>query len=200
MRLNNYTNIPDDKIRHIIKFVRPSRISNFDVKISNSQSGIGGGRAYCYGSRHHDRVAQFIEVKVTKNEHAFPYFARYKPQRRSKLKLNPQSGKLETVYYNSGTGGYINHILLSREEAVVDIIAHELRHLWQVIVKRGYRVWGARVQLSERDADAFAIRKLRKWRRRYGNQITDDILANFLSEKAYDDCYPYNTKDLHRRC
>lgn len=190
MRLKNYTNISDEKIRRIIKFVRPNGISNFDMKIGNSQSGIGGGRAYCYGSPTHDRVVPFVIVNVTKNEHAFPYFIRYKSQRRSKLKLNPQSGKLESISYNSGTGGYIDHILLSREEAVVDIIAHELRHLWQVRVKRGYRVWGARGQLSERDADAFAIRKTREWRRRYGNQITEEtskaLRENSLNEFSQD--------------
>ena len=84
---------------------------------------------------------------------------------------SPQSGKLESVSYNIDTGGYIDHILLSREEAVVHVIAHELRHLWQAKVKKGYRVWGTRGQFSDRDADAFAIRKTREWRRQYGNQI-----------------------------
>ena len=35
-------------------------------------------------------------------------------------------------------------------------------------IPRGRRVWGARGQFSERDADAYAIRMLRAWRRRDG--------------------------------
>ena len=182
MRLKNYTNISDDKIRQIIKFVRPNGISNFDVRISNSQSDIFRGRAYYEGSNYHDTLNPFIVVRVTKNESAFPYLVRYTSHRRSKLKLNPLSGKLESVSYNTGTGGYINHLLLSREEAVVHVIAHELRHLWQTKVKRGYRVWGARDQFSDRDADAFAIRKTRKWRRRYGNQI---VLAQEIARHLF---------------
>lgn len=153
MRLKNNTDIPDDKIRQIIHFVRPNDISNFDVRISNSQKDIFRGTAYPRGCVYHDTSNPFIVARVTKDEKAFPCFVQYKSYRRTKLKLNPQSGKLELVSYNTGTGGYIDHILLSREEAVVHVIAHELRHLWQVKVKRGYRVWGARGQFSDTDAD-----------------------------------------------
>jgi hypothetical protein len=182
MRLKNFTNIPDHKIRQIINFVRPNGISNFDVRISNSQKHIFRGTAYEKGSGYHDTANPFIVVRVTKNERAFPYFVRYKSRTRTKVKLNPQSGKLELVSYTIGKGGYIDHILLSREEAVVHVIAHELRHLWQTKVKRGYRVWGARDQFSDRDADAFAIRKTRKWRRRYGNQI---VLAQEIARHLF---------------
>jgi hypothetical protein len=183
MRLKNYTDISDDKIRQIIKFVRPNGISNFDVRISNSQSDIFRGRAYYEGSGYHDTSNPFIVVRITKNENAFPYFVKYTSQRRTKLKLNPESGKLESVSYNTSTGGYIDHILLSREEAVVHVIAHELRHLWQAKVKGGYRVWGAKGQFSDRDADAFAIGKTREWRRRYGNQTKKDTIAIFPYEQ-----------------
>lgn len=54
--------------------------------------------------------------------------------------------------------------LASPIEALVYVAAHELRHLWQHDHTAG-KVWGARGQYSERDADAYAIRMLRKWRR-----------------------------------
>lgn len=54
--------------------------------------------------------------------------------------------------------------LASRDEALVYLAAHELRHLWQYRIPRGRRVWGARGQFSERDADAYAIKMLRAWR------------------------------------
>lgn len=64
-------------------------------------------------------------------------------------------------------GGYLPMPAIgSRMEWLVYLAAHELRHLWQARVPRGRRVWGARGQFSERDADAYAIRMLRAWRRR----------------------------------
>ncbi len=81
-----------------------------------------------------------------------------------KNKENRDKGK----YYDrkKSTGGYIDALILSREEALVHILAHELRHFWHKNHpgKRG-KIWGARGQYSDRDADAYAIRKMREWRR-----------------------------------
>jgi hypothetical protein len=140
MRLKNYTDFQDKKIREIIEFVRPSGISNFDVRISNSKTRKYRGCCYYNGASCHDTADPFIVVRITENENYFPTYTTYKK------------------------GGYINDRLLSREEALVHLIAHELRHLWQKKVKKGYRVWGARGQFSERDADAYAIRRTREWR------------------------------------
>jgi hypothetical protein len=65
---------------------------------------------------------------------------------------------------------------LSREEAFVHMIAHELRHIWHKKIPKGYRVWGARGLYSDRDADAYAIRKVREWRRRSMNYKTTDTM------------------------
>jgi hypothetical protein len=65
-------------------------------------------------------------------------------------------------------GGYLEHIYLDQDEYLVSIIAHELRHLWQGKYwqsKRHGMVHGARGKFSERDADAYAIRKQREWRK-----------------------------------
>ena len=62
--------------------------------------------------------------------------------------------------------GYLGVKVFSDEEALVHVVAHELRHLWQARVKSGRRVWGARGQFSERDADAYGLACVRKWRRR----------------------------------
>lgn len=64
-------------------------------------------------------------------------------------------------------GAYLDTpTMAGRLEFLVYILAHELRHLWQAQVPRGRRVWGSRGQFSERDADAYALRMLRAWRRR----------------------------------
>lgn len=73
-------------------------------------------------------------------------------------------------------GGYLGSPwLANRMEALVFLMAHELRHCWQSKIKRGRRVWGSRGQYSERDADAYALRMLRAWRRRGStHQPTED--------------------------
>lgn len=171
MILKNYTNISDARIREIIQHLRPNGISKFDVRISNSKTCIFRGCCYYNGAGCHDTGNPFIIIRITKHEEAFPYFARYIPQIRTHTRINLKTLKSESVSYSTGTGGYIDHLLLSREEAIVHVCAHELRHLWQKEHKRG-RVWGARGRFSDRDADAYAIRKTREWRRQQNNNTT----------------------------
>jgi len=64
------------------------------------------------------------------------------------------------------SGGYIPSLMLSREEAFIHVLAHEFRHFWQLNHKgKKGKVWGARGLFSDRDADSYAIRKVREWRR-----------------------------------
>lgn len=140
MRLKNYTDIPNDSIKYVIRFVRPPAIAGFDVKICNSTR-YARGMAYASGHSYHDRACPFINISIPRTERG----ARHKTTSRK---------------------GYLGVWLGSREECLVFLLAHELRHLWQGKVKRGYRVWGARGQFSERDADAYALGKLRQWRRK----------------------------------
>ena len=88
---------------------------------------------------------------------------------------NNSTGSLKNDYWdnwhiikpkNGNTGGYLEYLTLSREEALVHLLAHEFRHFWQKnhLGKRG-KVWGARGKDSERDCDAYAIRKQRAWRK-----------------------------------
>ena len=51
---------------------------------------------------------------------------------------------------------------------VVYLVAHELRHLWQGLIPRDQQTWHGVGQSSEHDADAYAIGKVRHWRR-YGS-------------------------------
>ena len=64
------------------------------------------------------------------------------------------------------TKGYLSSLNFTWQETMIHLIAHELRHLWQQRIPKGRRVWGARGQYSERDADAYAIQVVRRWRRR----------------------------------
>ena len=173
MRLTNNTDFPDKRIREIIEFVRPNGISNFDVMIKNSRTCLYGGRCYYNGSSFHRTTNPFIVVSITKDEGCFPLY-----------KTNKKGS------------GYINSLLLSREEAVVYLIAHELKHLWQAKVKRGRRVWGARGQFSERDADRYAIRKTREWRsQKYTHISCSESLGILLRWIFTDDGINYLDND-----
>lgn len=140
MQLNNSTNIPDEKIRAFIRFTRPSGISNFDVMIKNNGHRGARGRAYTGGSSYHYSNNAFVVVSIQKTNSGYPMLWHERK-------------------------GYLRHISFSREEDLLFVLAHELRHLWQKEHPRGYRVWGARGQFSERDADAYAIRKVREFRK-----------------------------------
>ena len=135
MRLKNYTDIDSDLVRDLIRFVRPSGISNFDVRVSNGQS--FRGRACWGGSGYHDRACPFIVCAIPKV---------WKP------------------CIKRGHGAYLDIAIGSKVEALVVLLAHELRHLWQATHTRG-KVWGSKGRFSERDADAYAIQMLRRFRR-----------------------------------
>jgi hypothetical protein len=178
MRLQNTTNISDADIRQIIKFVKPNNVltSKCTVRVTNC-SGFFQGKFY--PERHH------IIARITPNENRFPYFVDRTPKvrrawRRVSIlfdKYNERTNEWEswhrTALYQSVKekektfgSGYISHLLLSRKEALISVLAHELRHYWQENHKgkRG-KVWGARGAYSDRDADAYAISKVREWRR-----------------------------------
>ena len=146
MRLKNYTDIPTEQIRDLIRAVRPAGISNFDVRISNFgvnqyTRGRNGcrGLAYSQGSSYHDRAAPFIVVSLS------PAIS-WKP------------------YIQGPHGGYLGHAWGTRIEALLWVLAHELRHLWQAKHTRG-KVYGSKGRYSERDADAYALQMLRRYRR-----------------------------------
>jgi hypothetical protein len=140
MRILNTTRIDSDLVREVIAFCRPAGISNFDVVLKNSRDGWRG-RAYSKGcGSYHSRICPFVVIGVGPSSLPFP----------SKWKAR---------------GGYLTHLELNQEEELVHILAHELRHLWQAKHPKGWRVFGARGKYSERDADAFAIRQVRAWRK-----------------------------------
>lgn len=155
MRLRNATSIPDQTIRDIVRFVKPHNVSGFDVRVGLMQKGWLGfkGRAYARGSSYHDRRCPFVNCYLSQSQ---------------KYPTPPDNRDWLLGKRGHASRGYLPHPYFASEvEALVFLMAHEIRHLWQRKVPRGYRVWGARGQYSERDADAYAIRKLREWRREH---------------------------------
>ena len=139
MKIKNTSKIYDNElVRKVIDFVRPPNVRNFDVMLKNSQYGIRG-RCYTQGCAYHSTASPFIVACI--------------------------SPRVKYPYKFIGGKGYISHTVYNSTEGLVSLLAHELRHLWQAKVKKGWRVWGAKGQFSERDADAYAIHKVREWRR-----------------------------------
>lgn len=142
MKLSNFTDIPDELIRKIVRFVKPQDVSNFDLMVKNHPLGTYAGAAYTNGSSYHATASPFVVVRIG-------------PKKRFPQPPAPPRGP-----------GYLpDPWVASREEGLVKILAHELRHMWQAKHPKGWRVWGARGKYSERDADAYALRKLREWRK-----------------------------------
>jgi hypothetical protein len=154
MRIRNSSSFSRDKIAEIIRFVKPPGVSGFDVWV---KAGTTKGRAYIGGSEYRSTKANFQNT-AAKRTKSTPYCVvsiDKRPDRPGKKWQHWAAGK-----------GYLEVTAYTREEALVYLLAHELRHLWQGRVKRGHRVWGARGQYSERDASAYGLAMLRKWRRR----------------------------------
>jgi len=140
MRLTNTTDIHNDIIREVLRFVRPPGISNFDVRVSNTARGIAG-TAYTKGSSYHDRACPFVVLRIGKT--GWP------------------SGELPP--HRPGYRGVPS--LANKVEALVFLAAHELRHLWQARGVRRGRAKGSRGSgMSEWDADTYAYEKLAEWR------------------------------------
>ena len=65
-------------------------------------------------------------------------------------------------------GGYVTILLLSLKELLVYIIAHELRHHWQHVTpfRKGTGTLCSKLE-KEKDADAYAVKQVRSWRKLY---------------------------------
>ena len=143
MMLKNTTTISTELVRDIIRFTCPPGVSGFDISVKNTRRWFRG-MAYTDGCSYHGNMRPLVTVSVGAPK-MFPKVFENKRMRPGYLPSPPMG---------------------TRVEALVFVTAHELRHLWQKRVKRGRRVWGARGQYSERDADAYAIHMLREWRRK----------------------------------
>ena len=139
MKLRNYTPLDTDWLRKVVAATKPSNVTKFDISFKNYGKAAHRGRAYWSGCSYHNSSAPLVVVALGQT-------CRY-------------------PYVTSDGGGYIGFTVYTIQEAAVLIIAHELRHLWQAKVKKGWRVWGAKGQFSERDADAYAIQMVRRYRR-----------------------------------
>jgi hypothetical protein len=155
-RIRNTTDIPRATIEEVISFVVPPGVAGFDIEVKNTP-GTYKAKAYPRGSHYHATASAFIVLYLGKAD-KFPR----RPALRD-ARLTPA----DVRRMKRSLGYQPPPYLATRLECLVFLAAHELRHLWQAKVKKGHRVWGARGQYSEKDADAYAIRMLRAWRKEH---------------------------------
>lgn len=163
LQISKAANLDRALISDIIREVKPPGVTGFDVRI---KCGRIRGWAYTQGCTGRSLKGG---RRNAKGRHVWniPYVVVYIPA------YAERQGR---IYHRSEPHkGYLGVTCYTRTEACVYILAHELRHLWQARVKKGHRVWGARGQYSERDADAYAIGRLRQWRRRMRNARNSKI-------------------------
>jgi hypothetical protein len=169
MHLINKSKWSKEYLREIIKFCKPpnfkmKNITYMTFKMTSRRYGSGNANITVpWDSR--------IEIKMSSNPDSYPWYRHYVKEQRSYMTF--ENGETKVHNYTRGTGGYISCLLLSEEEWLVQMIAHEIRHSFQVNNKNYHRVWGSRKGTSERDCDAYAIRKMREWRHEHYRQAVE---------------------------
>lgn len=151
MRIKNTSDVPMEVIRDIIRLVRPPGIGGFHViatKCSGSWRGCANGRGV---------TIRFDATRAYKPKRLWMY--QYGQLRPNWSKPDPVTGR---IYQLKGRRYYVSGFL----ESLIYLMAHELMHVRQG-QKGGLRgrVWGARGRYSEIETEAYAIRKLREWRK-----------------------------------
>jgi hypothetical protein len=156
---------------------------DFDITLSNYRKYLFRGKCYPQGCWMHkiDPRKPLVIVRIWSKENAFPYWVDY-----SYSKWKNRVDNRKPLSDNSGSyahRGYISHWLLTREECLVHVLAHEMRHVWQINHKQGWIPGSKGRSFSEKDADAFAIKVVRAWRRTRARYETEKALgcaASFL--------------------
>jgi hypothetical protein len=149
--LRNTSAFEDSKVwealRHVVPALKLKKYREVDVTISKRHDGDYGARCYPDGCDYHTVAPDkpLVKVRISADEKYFPC--------------------MET--HESGQG-YIDCLILDSMECLVHLLAHEFRHFWQYEHPTSCRdrIWGSRGVVSNRDADAYAIRKMREYRRR----------------------------------
>jgi hypothetical protein len=164
--LKNTTKFSRERIAEILQFSMPPDMPDFDATITNRFADHFRGVCYQYGCLLHERPHKpLVIARVNPNEAQFPFWIERGDGKRSRAHGGGNRAAVAQTT-NIRRRGYISTWLRSPEECLVYVLAHELRHLWQRDYKNNW-VFGAKgKKSSERDADSYAIRKLRQWRRK----------------------------------
>jgi hypothetical protein len=178
--LRNSSNFEDDEIwaalKEALSHISFRYITRVDVTVTNRYRDDFRGRCYGKGCSMHipDPSMPLVIARITPEEKQFPQWIDRSSVHLKRHVVRDGRKLLETKKVSSG--GYISCWLLDRTECLLYVLSHEFRHLWQMEHKRG-RVWGSRGTFSDRDSDAFAIQKVRKYRKLAQRQRSDKALS-----------------------
>lgn len=138
----NQTRLSDAKLRQIIKFVAPKGIKLPQIIIQEAKNPwiIDGGY------HPYDETPAECYLKIAKYTN-FPFEMEVTKKEKKK--------------------GYLGGFKLkNKEEALVYLLGHELRHCYQHQYPNTPRMGIRKHRYSESDADIYAIKKLYEWRKR----------------------------------
>jgi hypothetical protein len=177
VRLINHSQVPDAKLKQMFDLcAKPLGISAMKVNVYGSKSYNGFlGQSDIYNNE--------IEIAVGGNG-VYPY-----QMKREKRLINPRDRwmwdegskqfKINPDFvYRYRENPHLQMLFLSHDEFLVHLFGHELRHQWQrkkrpmaqytfTVRKLGSRSYFRR----ERDADAYALKMVRQWRRLHAVDI-----------------------------
>ena len=141
---NTHHSLDTETVKRIVQAVCLDGVkpSEFDVMVKNARCAMKG-RAYTKGSAYHATARPFITAGLG-HEANYPH---------------------TTIDGKDMGKGYLSFTLYTIVEGLVFILAHEIRHIWQGKYKGMKRVYGSKGIFSERDADAYAIHCVRRFRR-----------------------------------
>ncbi len=141
MKLINQTGYSTKWLRELAEFAIPKKLKHITIKFMWRKN-----QEMCSG---HYKHTNQITVTIPKKFCKFP-MVRYGSRGRTKK-------------------GYLDIFTLDSEEDILHVIAHEFRHGEQNKRRKIHRVYGYRRGdiYSERDADAYSLRIVRKWRREH---------------------------------
>lgn len=181
MKIINRTHYPMSMLREIAEFARPKKLKTITIEFRYTRTSIGRGhytKKLINGRKHKWAV---VNIPRDYRDHHFPNKWVYGEQRTMGKRL-----------------GYLNHLQLDLEELILHITAHELRHARQHEQNKIHWVYGTKytkemygntetLYARERDADAYAIRTVRKWRRLQKPIITipDEFMERDVTEGIY---------------
>jgi len=174
MRLINKSQWPDEKIKQMIEFAsEPLGIKVMKVVCRTSMKG-----SYDGWSSHAEKEIEIEIRRDSKDSRKYPHINNYS---RKAIWRNETEPRADGNYYKVRIGwkktGYLRYLVLSKEEHILHVIAHELRHQWHK--KRCSRsMWcygtnsGKRTKMGdETDCDAYGINTVRRWRKLHAVDI-----------------------------
>jgi hypothetical protein len=181
MRLVNKSNMADNAIQRMFEFcAKPLGLKAMTVRVY--------GTEFCKGSDNWGgsfTSRSEIHIATGERRRTYPFFLDRSPERivnsRDRWMWSPELQKyiVKPGYVEKYKDGpHMNMLFLSLEEFVLHLFAHELRHQWQRKTRpmKDYtftaRKFGRKSHFrAERDADAYALNRLRAWRKLHAVEV-----------------------------